>query len=350
MIPDNILFTNNIKSAFADFFSTKSFSKIGVIVDENTKVYCLPKITDENILKKLIIIEIKSGEENKNIDSCILIWKKLTNYKFDRNSLLINLGGGVITDMGGFIASTYKRGIKFINIPTTLLSQVDASIGGKTGIDFFEFKNHIGLFNNPSQIIISTEFLKTLNNREIKSGFAEIIKHSLIYESGYFNKILKYKWDEQVWKYHIKKSINIKSEIVTKDPKDLGIRKILNFGHTIGHGIESTFINSRNKLLHGESILIGILCESYISTIKTGLSKINLKKISNYILANYNFKKIKKSNFKKIINNLIQDKKNKNGFIKMSLLKNIGISTYNITISKNEIIESLLYFNNLLKK
>jgi len=350
MIPSNILFTNNIKSALADFFSKKSFSKICIIVDENSKKHCLSKVIDKDNNNEFIIIEIESGEKNKILDSCVMVWKQLTKYEFDRNSLLINLGGGVICDMGGFIASTFKRGIKFINLPTTLLSQVDASIGGKIGIDFFEYKNHIGLFRNPYQIFISTSFLDTLNDREIKSGFAEIIKHSLIYDNKYFNKIIKFKWNQQNWNQHIKKSIKIKSNIVNEDPKESGIRKILNFGHTIGHGIESCFINSNNYLLHGEAIMIGMICESYISTNKTGLNKLSLKKISNYILDNYNFKKIQKLNITKIIKNITQDKKNKNENIRMSLLKSIGVSTYNITISKNEIEQSLLYFNNLLKK
>jgi len=350
MIPSKILLTNNIKSAIADFFSEKSFSKIGIIVDENTKELCLPKIITAINQKKYCIIETKSGEENKNIDSCILAWKKLTDCKFDRNSLVINLGGGIICDMGGFIASTFKRGIEFINIPTTLLSQVDASIGGKIGIDFMQYKNQLGLFKEASKTIISTEFLKTLNKREIKSGFSEIFKHSLIKDSKYFDEIIKNNWNYQNWDHHIKKSIEIKSKIVTKDPEELGLRKILNFGHTIGHGVESTFLNTKNKLLHGEAISVGIICESFISKNRSGLKEIELNKINKYILDNYSFEKIHHHNINKIINNIVQDKKNIDEIIRMTLLKKIGSSTYDISVTKKEIEESVLYFNNLLNK
>lgn len=336
---------SNIEDSLSSFLSNNNYSKIGVLVDDNTKVHCLKKI--KNLIQDSNVIEIESGEIKKNINTCISVWDSLTNLGFDRKSLLINLGGGVICDLGGFIASTYMRGINFINIPTTLLSQVDASVGGKLGINFNNYKNQIGLFLEPNRILVDTDFLNTLSIRELRSGFSEVIKHCLIRDKSAFNKIVKIEWEKNDWFNIVKHSISIKSKIVDSDLRENGVRKILNFGHTIGHAIESAFINSKNNLLHGEAIAIGIICESYISYLSQSLNEVELKKITDFIISIYNPIKIK--SFIKILNNVKHDKKNTGNKINICILKGIGSCDYDIEVTSEMIKESLEYYNKNLK-
>jgi len=346
MIPSHIKISN-IESNIIDFLSKSNYSKIGILVDNNSNKHCFP------IIKKILqipysIIIIQSGEKEKNIKTCIKVWNSLTELKFDRKSLLINLGGGVISDLGGFIAATYIRGIDFINIPTTLLSQVDASIGGKLGIDFNNLKNHVGLFLNPKKVFIDTNLLKSLPTREIKSGFAEVIKHCLIKDKTEFYKLLNTNWKNYNWNDIIKHSIKIKSSIVRKDPLENGIRKILNFGHTIGHGIESIYMSKNNYLLHGEAIAIGIICESYISYTSNTLQKNELDLITKFIIKTYKPNIINKNKIEPILKAIIHDKKNINNKIKMSLLEKIGKCGYNYNVNKLVINESIDYYNNCI--
>lgn len=310
--------------------------KIAVLVDENTKVHCLPKID----LKIDILIEIKSGEIHKTIDTCQLIWKKLTEAQFSRKSLLINLGGGVIGDMGGFAASTFKRGIRFINIPTTLLSQVDASIGGKLGIDFHGLKNHIGLFREPDAVIIDTVFLETLSDREIRSGFAEIIKHCLIHDQDQWLKLKDVEWGKIGWNEIVPHSVAIKNEIVSIDPLESGLRKVLNFGHTLGHAIESHLLESESPLLHGEAIAIGMILEASLSLQLGKLDESSFDSIVSFILKIYPLPDSLPS-YKDLIGYLMQDKKNEGDTVSFSLLNGIGKCEYDIGVSEELIQKSL---------
>ena len=346
MIPSHIKISN-IESNIRDFLSKNDYSKIGILVDNNSNKHCFP-IIKKNLKVPYSIIKIKSGEKEKNIKTCIKVWNSLTELKFDRKSLLINLGGGVISDLGGFIAATYIRGIDFINIPTTLLSQVDASIGGKLGIDFNNLKNHVGLFLNPKKVFIDTNLLKSLPTREIKSGFAEVIKHCLIKDKTEFYKLLNTNWKNYNWNDIIKHSIKIKSSIVRKDPLENGIRKILNFGHTIGHGIESIYMSKNNYLLHGEAIAIGIICESYISYTSNTLQKNELDLITKFIIKTYKPNIINKNKIEPILKAIIHDKKNINNKIKMSLIEKIGKCGYNYNINKLVINESIDYYNSCI--
>ena len=336
---------SNIEDSLSSFLSNNNYSKIAILVDNNTKFHCLKKIT--HLVQNYNIIEIKSGELNKNINTCISVWDSLTNLNFDRKSLLINLGGGVICDLGGFVAATYMRGIDFINIPTTLLSQVDASVGGKLGINFNNYKNQIGVFLKPNKVLVDTSFLGTLSIRELKSGFAEVIKHCLIKDRYQFNKILKIEWQKNNWIDVVNHSISIKSKIVDSDLKESGVRKILNFGHTIGHAIESNFLNSKNPLLHGEAIAIGMICESYISYVLKSLNKNELKKITEFIINIFNPIKIKF--LKKILDNVIHDKKNINNNINICILNGIGSCNYDFKVTPKIIKESLEYYNKSIK-
>ena len=321
--------------------SENNYSTLFIIVDSITNEVCLPKLlplieTDSPIE----IIEFEAGEINKNIDTCIQIWNVLTELGADRKSLIINLGGGVVSDLGGFVASTFKRGIDFINIPTTLLAMVDASIGGKTGIDLGNLKNQIGVINNPKLVIIDSDFLATLPQIEMRSGLAEIMKHGLIFNQSYWKQFLDLsKLDFNDFDSIIFDSIKIKNEIVMQDPNEKGIRKALNFGHTLGHAIESYFMNKKSKknLLHGEAIAIGMILESYISMSKNLISKEDYLEIKSTIKSIFEDVIFDKSDIQSILDLLIHDKKNENGKIKFVLLDGIGKFIINQEV-ENEII------------
>ncbi len=348
MIPESIQITDDLSGALDKFFSNRQYSKIGVLVDENTETHCLSHIV--GFLQEHWLIKISSGEEHKNLRTCEQIWEALTEASFDRKSLLINLGGGVIGDMGGFCATTFKRGIDFLNIPTTLLSQVDASVGGKLGIDFNGLKNHIGVFQHPQMVIISPQFLSTLSKRELRSGFAEVLKHALIADKDYWNILTSVSLESQDWETHIRHSINVKSGIVEEDPFEKGQRKLLNFGHTIGHAIETVYLDSENeKLLHGEAIAIGIICEAFISTKKVGLTNEELLEIAQYIKTTYDTIGIGKDKFERILELCQQDKKNLGNVINCTLLKHLGEGVVNVPISTGKVLDSIFYYNQLDK-
>jgi 3-dehydroquinate synthase len=313
--------------------------RIAILVDENTKKACLPLLSTVHS----IIISIEHGEENKTLATCEHIWNELTENQFSRNSLLINLGGGVIGDMGGFVASTYKRGMRFVNVPTTLLSQVDASIGGKLGIDFGDFKNHIGLFKDPDHVIVNPEFLKTLPEKELKSGFAEVIKHCLIADSDQWDNLNGLNFEELNWNSIIPQSISIKNDVVSKDPLENGLRKILNFGHTLGHAIESYFLHTPDKLLHGEAIAIGMILESHLSLQMGLISEEVFYKIKSYIQSIFSPAN-KIPGLEKLQPYLLQDKKNDSSGINFSLITGIGSCGYDQKVS-TEMIEKAIRSN-----
>lgn len=335
----NIYFLDDI-NYLENFFKKLDYSSFFILVDNNTEKYCLPLI--EKILPKFQIIKIEEGEKNKNINSCNIIWNELLKNNADRKSLLINLGGGIISDIGAFCSATYKRGIDFINIPTTLLSQVDASIGGKSGINFNNIKNSIGLFINPNYVFIIKEFLKTLSNREYNSGFAEMIKHSLISSKEDFDKLIKNY--NNITIEDIYNSVKIKYSIVNQDFKETGIRKILNFGHTIGHTLETISIKNNNRLLHGEAIIIGIICELYIShkILNTDVNLIN--NIISKIIDLFGYFDISNYSIEAILEIIKNDKKNFNNKTQFCLLKDIGNILYDIEVYDDLIKESVNYY------
>jgi len=336
MFPKEIEISRNISVNIQAFFNSSDYDKVGILVDENTRLHCLPLV--HKAIKPTDIIEIKSGEEQKTLDTCIHIWKELTENHFERKSLLVNLGGGVIGDMGGFCAATYKRGIDFINIPTTLLSQVDASVGGKLGIDFLGYKNHIGVFEDPKKVFIDTKFLNTLPARELRSGFAEVIKHCLILDSAYWEKVSSIVFEDQNWSDIVKHSVDVKKKVVEEDPFEKGLRKILNFGHTIGHAIESYFLQKdEKKILHGEAIAAGMICETYLSVKYCKLPESSVKSIEDYILKTFGRILISEDDIEEITFLCLQDKKNEKGVINFSLLKEIGNSVFNVGVEQNEI-------------
>ncbi|QDO95018.1 3-dehydroquinate synthase [Formosa sediminum] len=324
-------------------------SNIFILVDENTHELCLPHLLAEiKTTKTIEIVEIESGEINKTIETCVGVWNVLSELGGDRKSLVINLGGGVITDLGGFVASTFKRGISFINIPTTLLSMVDASVGGKTGVDLGNLKNQIGVINTPEMVIIDTTYLKTLPQNEMRSGLAEMLKHGLIQDKAYWDKfkdlsLLHTEHLDQL----IYESVLIKKHVVDIDPREDGLRKTLNFGHTIGHAIESYFLTNSYKttLLHGEAIAIGMILAAYISTKLTGLSEAENNEIKNVINSIYDFVSINEEDYEPIIDLLKYDKKNSHGNINFVLLSAIGETKIDCLVPNDLIIEALKFYN-----
>jgi len=323
-----------------------NYSTIFILVDENTFEYCYPKFIQNLATNTRVeVIEIESGEINKNLETCIGVWNAITELGGDRKSLLITLGGGVITDLGGFVASCFKRGIDFVNIPTTLLSMVDASVGGKTGVDLGVLKNQIGLFANPKMVIIDTDYLATLTDREIKSGTAEIIKYGVTYDLHLFNEIKDNK--NLNISDLIFRSIEIKNEVVLQDPKEKNIRKILNYGHTLGHAIESFHLDSEDKenLTHGEAIAIGMVCESYISSKLLGFPSEKVNEIKKVVLSIYNKTTLLKEGFSAIMELLKHDKKNVNGQVNFVLLNDYENYKLDCTVTEELIVESMEFYN-----
>ena len=344
----NIYFGNNSYKVLNSFIRSNNFSKVVIIVDNNTNEFCLPKLIHEfDFNTPYDVIQFTSGEINKNLKTCYEIWKALTKLEVDRNSLIINLGGGVVTDIGGFVSSTYKRGIKFINIPTTLLSMVDASIGGKTGIDLDDVKNQIGTIKFPNMVLIDNRYLNTLPNRDFNSGIAEMLKHGLISSKSYWNELksvdIKLR-DKLINLIH--KSIEIKNSIVINDPNEKNIRKSLNFGHTLGHAIESLSLKDNNliNLLHGEAIAIGIVLESYLSKEYNGLSQLALDDIKSTIKSKFGIVKFNGSQINSIIELLIHDKKNSHKDINFTLIKSIGNYSINKKVDEKSIRIAFCYY------
>ena len=327
-----------------NFIKSENYSKIFIHLDSNTKNLCLDVFLNQ--IDKIVYQTLVSnaGEQHKNIKSCLSLWNSLSKLKADRKSLIINLGGGVVCDMGGFIASTFKRGIDYINIPTTLLSMVDASVGSKTGIDLGVLKNQIGTFCDPKMVIIDTLYLKTLCDKELLSGYAEIFKHSIISNTNTFNLLISNDLNLKSINI-IKESIEIKNNIVLIDKRETKERKALNYGHTLGHAIESYFLKSEKQLLHGEAISIGIVLASFISVKKVGLSKDILEKIKNHVLKIYKKISFLENDIQEIIKLLVHDKKNSHERINFVLIKNIGIPVYDIEVNNDLIIEAFEYYS-----
>ena len=342
----NVEIGNTIFKSISALITKNKYSSHFIICDENTFQYCLstlisncPKLRDAHI------IELESGEASKSIEFSAHIWQTLIENKADKNSLVINLGGGVVSDLGGFCASTYKRGIDFINIPTTLLSMADASVGGKTGIDFCGLKNSIGTFTQPKGVYINSDFLNTLPDRHYQNGLAEIFKMALICDKKFWNELKTLDViinSEEI----ISKSIALKNKIVLKDPFDNGLRKILNFGHTIGHAIESLLLGTSKELLHGEAIVIGMLIESHLSYQKKLLSKKELDEIVTLLKKVFEPTKIKELDLNSIFELMKNDKKSTNNKFQFAIIDKIGSCKFDISVSDLQIKNAFEFYNN----
>ena len=319
-----------------NLLSELDYSSVFVLVDENTLMHCLT-LVEEALPEHTKFIQIESGETHKNLQTCELIWQSLLEQGADRQSILINLGGGVIGDMGGFCAATFMRGIRFVQVPTTLLAMVDASVGSKLGVDFRGAKNMVGLFQNPEAVIIDPLFLETLPQPELRSGFAEVVKHALIKDVVLWKKLLQFSSIQEVenWEDIIFRSVQIKQEVVEQDPKENGLRKILNFGQTIGHALESHFLHTSDPLLHGEAVAWGMYAEAALSHQHKNLPAPVLKEIQAYIYLHFGLSARQQFAMHELISNSIpeliswmqKDKKNVQQKISVSLLERIGYCT-----------------------
>ena len=365
-----IFYSDNISKDLNSYLFEKNYSKIFILVDENTEKYCLTLLSLNFEYK---IIKIKSGEKNKNINTVSFIWEDLLFEKADRASLVINLGGGVISDIGAFAASTYKRGVDFINIPTTLLAMVDATVGGKAGFNFLNKKNMIGLFSKPVAIFIDVKFLLSLDKREFINGVAEVLKHGLLFDLEYFYEVIELltpslapqppkggasDWNlakkfplgdlgAKTWKAIVKKSIEFKKKIVDEDFDEKGKRKILNLGHTIGHAFESYFLDKNIDLKHGEAVVLGLICILNLSNKKFGFSNELQNRIISDLKKVYSLNMYLNFKNENITKYLIDDKKNKNGKLLMVLLDKDNNPIYDIKITESEIIESLNFLKEI---
>lgn len=326
MSQSSVLIGKDAWNTFNAWWTAWNFSSVFILVDEKSALHCLPVFLEQSPqIQKAAFIKILSGESNKTLVTTAAIWEQLS-LKSDRNSLLINLGGGVITDIGGFAAACFKRGIPFVNIPTTLLAMVDAAIGGKTGIDFMGLKNEIGVFHPAERVVIDPVFLKTLPERELKAGFAEMLKHGLIADAAYWKQLTAKAItaiDTTAWTDLIEHSLTIKSEIVAADPLDKGLRQALNFGHTIGHALESYSlqVHADKPVVHGEAVAAGMLMEAYIAEKQCGLAAESLAEIQKVICAAYPYIAFEAD---PLIALMQHDKKNQSGIIKMALIRAIG--------------------------
>ncbi|MFS4415062.1 3-dehydroquinate synthase [Maribacter sp. 2307ULW6-5] len=324
----------------------RAYSTVFILVDENTHLHCLPpfmaEIEGDHAFE---IIEIASGEINKTIETCVGVWEALSELGADRKSLLINLGGGVLTDLGGFVASTFKRGIAFINVPTTLLSMVDASVGGKTGVDLGTLKNQVGVINQPEMVLVVPGFLGTLEERQLRSGRAEMLKHGLIKDARYW-EALKEKGDKDQLAAHIHTSVRIKNKVVLEDPTEQGLRKILNFGHTLGHALESYFLEHPEKeaLLHGEAIAVGMVLEAHLSHALTGLSFEAMEDIKHTFLDVFGRVPLEDKDVPPILELMKFDKKNAHGKINFVLLNAIGRAQIDVEIPNGLIDKAFVYY------
>ena len=337
-------------SALSQLINDKKYSKIVLLVDENTAQHCLNYVLQWLAVDvPFEIIEIEQGEENKTIETCTAVWETLVEMNVDRKALLINVGGGMICDLGGFVASTYKRGIDFVNIPTSLLAMVDASVGTKTGVNLGGLKNMVGSFSQPQMVLIDTAFLETLPGNQMRSGLAEMFKHGLIADASYWNQLKNLSEltteDLLLLIYH---SVSIKNEIVLQDPFEENVRKLLNFGHTLGHVIETYSHSGKGiqPLLHGEAIAIGMILEAHISCKKNLLTKNSYLEIKETLNLMFESIVFTKNDIEICTHLLIHDKKNVNGVVQFTLLSDIGKGVINEVVDSelvNEAFNDYLY-------
>lgn len=345
-----VIITNNATEELENIISESKNDKFFILTDSNTNKNCLNMLHCSELIANAHIITIKADDTNKNIESTAHVWKELSDNGCTRHSCLINIGGGMVTDLGGFAASTFKRGIDFINIPTTLLSMVDASVGGKTGINFNGLKNEIGVFNDAKAVIIDTAFLKTLDQQNICSGYAEMLKHSLLKDYKMWVQHINfnlYSPDFDPLLNMIKESVEVKERIVSEDPHESGIRKALNLGHTAGHAFESYAMHTNRPILHGYAVAYGIICELYLSHALQGFPLDKMRQTVNFIKENYGRMNITCDDYESLYSLMKHDKKNTGNEINFTLLKDVGDIKINQTVSKELILESLDFYREI---
>lgn len=350
-----LIFTNIVGEAIDDLVASLDTPQVIVITDVNTAQFVLPVLTaDSSAVRDARLIKVNSGEHYKTLDELSKIWEGLQENNATRQTVIINVGGGVISDMGGFAASTFKRGLRFINVPTTLLSAVDASVGGKTGINFNGYKNQIGVFSEPEAAIISTCYFNTLPAQELLSGYAEMIKHSLLEGKEMFDKLMKYSvqypmFDSEALFPLLQQSVELKARIVEQDPTETGTRKVLNLGHTIAHAFETLGYNRKSPIPHGYAVAWGLVVEMILSNMLYGFSSEELHNFAAYVLKNYNAYDITCDDYPALLDAMKQDKKNaKPEEVTFTLLKDFGEPEINVVVKPEQITAALDIYRDLM--
>lgn len=341
-----VIISTHLENELVSALSECEHDKLFVLTDTTTQEMCLPVLQKFYCMKEAKVITIPASDSHKDIESLMMVWKGLQEGGASRHSCMINLGGGMVTDLGGFAASTFKRGINFINIPTTLLAMVDASVGGKTGINFGGLKNEVGVFNDSKFVILDTEFLKTLDAENICSGYAEMLKHGLISTEAMWEELVSFDLanpDLKLLQRMVGDSVKVKERIVEQDPHEKGIRKALNLGHTFGHAFESWALK-RKPILHGYAVAFGLIPELYLSVAKTGFPTEKMRQTVTFIKENYGTQNITCDDYDELIELMHHDKKNQNGIINFTMMGAIGDIRINQTATTEEIKEALDFF------
>ncbi len=342
-----IIISKNLQKDINDTLSNMAYDRIFILTDENTQSHCLPLLAGIPILEKAQYINIKADDTFKTLEALADVWTYLSQNGASRKSIMINLGGGMVTDLGGFAASTFKRGIQYINIPTTLLGAVDAAVGGKTGINFNGLKNEVGVFNPAHTVIIYTPFFKTLDHTNFLSGYAEMLKHGLISTEQEWSNLLNFDFDNINYDYLtqlVSESVAIKERVVTEDPFEKGIRKALNLGHTVGHAFESLSFEENRPVMHGYAVAWGLVCELYLSQKQTGFPMDKLRQTIDFIRKNYGTFTFSCKQYDRLYELMTHDKKNEDNIINFTLLGNVGDIRINQKASKEEIFEALDFY------
>lgn len=342
-----VIISTNLEQHIQDAIEAVSPDRLFVLCDETTELLCWPKVRDFQCLKEAKVITILAGDTNKNLEAISHVWDELQKGGGTRHSMMINLGGGMVTDLGGFAASTFKRGIHFVNIPTTLLSLVDASVGGKTGINFGGLKNEIGVFNTSDVVILDTQFLDTMDTENLCSGYAEMLKHGLINNQTMLAELLNFDIANPGFKElqrMVAESVQVKEYVVEVDPLEHGLRKALNLGHTAGHAFESYAMRKDKPMLHGYAVAYGIICELYLACMKTGFPQDVMRQVVNYIKEYYGKMMITCDDYPALFELMTHDKKNTAGIINFTLLSSVGGIEINQTATKDEIYEALDFY------
>jgi 3-dehydroquinate synthase len=345
MKPQKVILSTNLQQSLSEAVAACKYDVLFVLVDETTERLCLPVVADFECMQSAQRIVIKDTDTNKTLESVVHVWSELQRLGATRHSLMINLGGGMVTDLGGFAASTFKRGIQYINIPTTLLSMVDASVGGKTGFNFGGLKNEIGVFNNASSVILDTTFLRTMDHENLLSGYAEMLKHGLISNDKMWAELLNLENLDNldILGKMLADSVAVKQRIVTEDPTEQGIRKALNLGHTAGHAFESMALE-RTPILHGYAVAYGLIVELYLSCVKTGFPQDKMRQTVSFIKEHYGRMAITCDDYPHLIALMHHDKKNTGRDINFTLLGDIGDIRINQTASEDDIKEALDFY------
>lgn len=347
MSKQEVILCEKLESSLTHAIEKCPHDKLFILTDEHTHRLCLPQLQNIPAIQDATEIIIGAEDVHKNLETLAFVWQALSEQGATRHSLLINLGGGMVTDLGGFAAATFKRGIAYINIPTTLLSMVDASVGGKTGINFNGLKNEIGVFAPASSVLLETEFLRSLDAHNFFSGYAEMLKHGLISTPEHLAELLSFdteQIDYAALKAMVGRSVQVKENIVEQDPKEHGIRKALNLGHTIGHAFESLALAENRPVLHGYAVAWGIVCELYLSHIKTGFPKEKMRQTIQFIKENYGAFAFNCKQYDRLYELMLHDKKNTAGIINFTLLKEVGDICLNQTADKETIFEVLDFY------